>query len=183
MKNSNVIIAALIILIVIFFIAAKYEAWNKREISVEGDFPNSLVVETNVDLPYVNLVAKTIAHKVLKYDTLEVIIVKMKNEVEFSNIEAYVVEIPRMDNAYMISLSSTVNNRTDLIRVLSHEFAHIKQFEEGRMRTVNLRLGLYEWEGTVIDLREIDYKNRPMEIDAYKEGKLISFDVIPHLYQ
>ena len=185
MKKNNVISILAAILIISVTIAIIVTIKKDKRIPIDRDFPISLSVDTNLELPYVNLIAKTIANNVLEYDTLSIIILKMRQEFSLGeNIttEAFVLKVPTEDHSYLISISDRVRTRTSLIRVLSHEFAHIKQFESGRMEVININKGIYLWEGDTLDLTTIPYKERPMEKDAFIEGNRIQFAVIPFLY-
>lgn len=61
-------------------------------------------------------------------------------------------------------------DRTEAIRVISHELIHVGQYHSGQLIYDN---GEITWNGQVYDLNSVDYDNRAWEKDAFdREGDL-----------
>jgi len=57
-----------------------------------------------------------------------------------------------------------------VLLALCHEFVHIKQYYDGRLKIGGT---VATFDGSVYDMMEVDYMDRPWEIEAYTmQGKL-----------
>jgi hypothetical protein len=137
-------------------------------------FPDTIVVHNNTGLE-VERVSKALSHYVFGFDTLEVMIIKMPEHMETvgdMDLLAYVTKNPFIEHKYVVFLSSKVKS-SNLKKVLSHEFVHIKQMEEKRLIQFPPDELKAIWEGKEIDYTKIPYEKRPHEIDAHKQdGKI-----------
>jgi len=70
--------------------------------------------------------------------------------------------------------------REEAILVLSHEIAHIEQYISGRFVYEN---GSSYWDDEKYDLKDLEYDERPWEIDAYNKEKDISLETSKILLQ
>lgn len=185
MKSSKIPTLIFFLILASIVLTVILDVRKKNRLPIQRVFPETVDVSTNIDLPHINLITKTIIHEVLKMDTLSVMVLKMTQDIKLRDditTLAFVIDVPHEEHSYIISISPSVTTRTQLIRVLAHEFAHIKQFETGQLQVVDRSKGLYIWEGDTMDLRYTDYKSRPMEIEAFTEGRRIEFATIPVLY-
>jgi hypothetical protein len=151
----------------------------------ERNFPQEVKVKSNLVNGYTELISKIMAHEVLGYDTLYIVIDPMYVEFPVRNgvrMEAYIIKIESIPHAYVIKMSKYIVSTSDLLRVLGHEFAHIKQFEEGRLAPIDQAGGIYAWEGDTLDMGAIHYKQRPHEIHAGDLGRQIEFETTRLLY-
>lgn len=152
---------------------------TKRD-PIISEFPESLIVGTTSEEPYVNLIAKTLAYKVLDMDTIKLMIVDMPLNMK-ENYSAFVVAGPSL-HSYVIFLSSEVRSQSEIRRVLSHEFAHIQQYESGDLITIDIETGIYVWKGDTIDFTNIPYKDRGFEKEAYRAENAIRKELYSILY-
>lgn len=145
-----------------------------------ASFPDTIAVGTTSHVPHVNLIAKTLAHKVLQYDTLSVMITEMPVQYE-GKYSAFVVKTV-VPHSYVIFLSKSVRGQSHLRQVLSHEFAHIHQYETGQLVPIDIDNGIYVWEGDTIDFTSIEYNDRIFEKDAYLKEHVLRGSLFLQLF-
>jgi len=170
----------IILFLIAIFIAILISIFTPEKEAVVPVFPESIIVGTTSSYPDVNLISKTLANKVLKMDTIQLMIVDVPPKLQ-GEYEAYVVPGP-VPHSYVIFLSPLVKRSVDLMRVLSHEFAHIKQYESKRLIPVNIQTGLYVWEGDTINFARIPYEKRGFEIEAFRIEKELKSELYSILY-
>lgn len=137
-------------------------------------FPDTILVENTTDLD-VERTAKALTHYVFGYDTMNIMFVKMPKHLEtFDNIDilAFIMKNQFKQSNYIIYLSSKVTS-SNLKKVLSHEFVHIKQMEDKQLIQFPPEVAIAIWEGDTVDYHIVPYENRPHEIDAHaQDGKI-----------
>jgi hypothetical protein len=57
-----------------------------------------------------------------------------------------------------------------LTESIAHELKHAQQMQQGRLKLHNLKKGIYEWEGKIVDLSKVPYRSRGFEIEAHAYG-------------
>ena len=93
-------------------------------------------------------------------------------------LDAYVLE--ERDNVFYISISDL--NRYKSISALSHEIIHIQQYISQRLQ-VN-RDGSVIWEnGTINNANDIEYMDRPWELEAFKNQNNMRDQIENELYK
>jgi len=70
----------------------------------------------------------------------------------------------------------------ELIKVISHEIVHIKQYYFKELYKNNKYIVFNDHFFTPFDLKSIDYKNRPWEEEAYSEQKQNERNMKKYLY-
>ena len=175
--SKTAVIVALCLLALALFL--KIISNNKRE-PVVSTFPETIIVGTTSAEPYINLIAKTLAHKVLNMDTIQLMIVDMPPKMR-SIYDAFVVPGPA-PHSYVIFLSPTVRSQSEIRRVLSHEFAHIRQYNSKKLIPVNIDRGIYVWKGDTINFARISYEDREFEIEAFADEVNIKRELYNILY-
>lgn len=130
------------------------------------DIPKTIFIDNNTNYN-INNFSKIIINKVLCIDTLLVHISYMPEEFEYrGNLKAFVIKIDEFNYSYSIFLSRTLNKNI-VERVISHEFAHIEQFEKKHLKQIDIHNGIYRYYGFIFDTKLIPYNFRPFEIDAF----------------
>lgn len=181
MKRDSIVIKLFFVFIALLIILIGVAIFkdSRREPYVDT-FPDTIMSATSSELPYINIIAKTLAYNVLCMDTASIMITDMPKRLE-DKYDAYVLKATP-PHTYIIFLSGRVRGRSHLRQVLSHEFAHIQQYESGQLIPLNIDKGIYIWEGDTIDYSVIDYKDRNFEKDAFIKEKLIQSSLFIHLY-
>jgi len=73
------------------------------------------------------------------------------------------------DNIFKVFLKEGLS-KSNLLLILCHEFIHIKQYLDGRLRLDGTKA---IWEDKEYDMLDIDYMDRPWETEAFRmQGKL-----------
>jgi len=101
----------------------------------------------------------------LKIDTVTVVIKNIdKSSIvingEDIDLKAYIVV---NNDTYYIFIGDY--SRNESITILSHELIHLRQYYD-KMLLIS-RTGVYLWLGDVIDISNMDYNQRPWEIEAF----------------
>jgi hypothetical protein len=127
------------------------------------DTPETISVQ-NYTKHDVDNIIKVLLNKVFSYDTMNVIVVT--REPDETNFVANIVKLTP-DKMYMIFISSELMS-SYYYPVLSHEIAHLVQFELGYLKTIDPKNGIYLYVNNIIDATIVPYKERRYEIDAFE---------------
>ena len=161
-------LVVLLVALIVYFIIR--QASREEAILTFPDTISVVIAENVGSAPpeYIEKVSKALTYYILGYDTLKVSIAKMPYHLEkVGDIDLQAFVTQPLEKEYFIFLSNKNVNTGNLKKVLSHEFIHIKQMEEGIL--VQPPGQLYAiWEGDTIDYLKIPYNDRPHEIEAYK---------------
>lgn len=77
------------------------------------------------------------------------------------------------NSIYTILLYDDNYTKRNLERIVVHETIHIYQFHSGRL--IRIKENVYDYDGKIINMREIKYEDRQFEIDAHKyESEILS---------
>ena len=174
-----IVIGVIVIGTIAFFI---YKSATREEAVLT--FPDTVVVQNVTDLD-VERTTKAIAYNVLEYDTIKITIAKMPKHIETVgdiDLLAYINQNPFKEKEYMIFLSSKVTD-SNLKKVLSHEFVHLKQMEEKRLIQFPPDEFKAIWDGDTINYKTVSYKQRPHEIDAHRQDGSIYNQLDKVLYK
>lgn len=131
--------------------------------------PAGIVVENNTLYP-INNTVKLIANKILKYDDLTIIINIMPASIQrnFDDnllLRALIFPNVKYKHTYLILLAPDIHPE-NMNRILTHEAAHIRQYESGDLKVLNSNKGIYVYKQDTIVASAIQYNQRPFEIDA-----------------
>lgn len=86
--------------------------------------------------------------------------------------EAYIVTNGQQ---YVIWIKPNLD-RAKAINVLAHELIHLKQYATGQLWVVGGKTIM--WQGEIIpDITQIEYSERPWEIQAFQQGAYLSKDI------
>jgi hypothetical protein len=156
-----IILAAIAIIVALFFLL------RKPKIYMEKTFKPTIEVVNGIDFD-IDTTVLTIADKILNLDTVKIHI--YYGSVTLESDDGIVVNTFAQKNpfphSYTIFIGKNVN-KAQIYRVLSHEMAHIKQYETGQL--IPLEGKKVKYKGKIIDLQQVEYMRRPFEIDAFKE--------------
>lgn len=180
MGNRYFKIFLLLFLIVIFFYfviryAEKEEKkeFNKIELSSSNEitnYHNKKFLDTIV----------AVGLKNLQISNVKVWIYPLRPDLRGIINDKYVLRahVRGINNFYYIWIDDM--NKNEFIETLSHELLHIKQYHDKRL--------VYEdgsfvyWEGRKYDLYEIDYHQRPWEIEAFNKELTLKQMMLLDLY-
>jgi hypothetical protein len=184
MKKNPVITILVLVFLVSVIVAVVIDSKKRSRIPKERDFPLTVVVATTSDRAFIIQYSKTMAYDILKLNSVVVQIAEMPQKMMPIEgdivIEAYVIPVLMLKHTYTIFLSDKITSDEHLRRVLSHEFAHIKQYESGRLI---INGDIWIWEGDTVTFAEKKWSKRPWEIDAMVEGRRINKKMDAFLYE
>lgn len=94
-------------------------------------------------------------------------------------LEAYVSQLN--DNTFALYVKNDLR-KSEAILILSHELIHIKQYYSKQLQ-INQGEGTVEWNGAIIyNPGNIDYIERPWEIDAFLNERRLSSQIEDVVY-
>ena len=170
---AGIVIIALIILLIIPKKQKEFRVYH---------YPQTLVVENHTEFQGLDIISLTLAHMIFEMDSLELIIRYLPTDLsEDSDTiwKAFVHPTSFIPHKYLILISDKLSD-AEAIKVLSHEFIHIYQMEQGYLEMIGNKA---IWYGDTIDLLEIPYKKRPFEKEAFKFDDGIKIKLKELLYE
>lgn len=161
------------ILVGVACVIASYLIFKQDKTYQHHDFPDTLVVNNHTEYPRIDTVASIVMNKIYDIDTVNLDIIYMrdisiKGPVE---IKAFIQKDESRNKKYNIFIDKDLHSERDLQKIVSHEIAHLMQYESGDLYKIDTYNYVYK-EDTV-DIREVDYANRGFEKDARKETRKI----------
>ncbi len=147
-------------------------------------FPDTVIVQNATEYQ-IDIITKAVAHHVLGYDTINVALVMMPKQMEEVgdiDIKAYLQKNIFQEHAYLIFLSSTLRP-SEYKMVISHEFAHVAQMENGDLIQMELGVAAVVYKGDTINFYDVPYKQRQHEKDANKHEDQIYRNLDKVLYK
>lgn len=167
MKTIWKLIIGLIILILIIFITYKAIEPEKKFNQVNLSHNNTIINEI---LPRYYDTILNVALDSMEIKNQVVIIRELpettKNSLPDMELYAHIVY---RDGYFYLFISNF--DREKSIRILAHEVIHIDQYLK---KDLIYNDGILLWENKSFDLNEINYQDRPWEVDAfYREGELM----------
>lgn len=160
------VIGVIIISLLMFFIV-KYALRKEADLT----YPSTIIVQNSTKHTELDKITKTIVHHVLGYDTMNIGIAYMPKRFEKignKNVRAYIQKNIFQEHAYIILISKKFRI-SEYKLVMSHEMAHLDQYERDDL--IQIELGLEEviYKGDTINFHEVPYDERPHEKDAYQQ--------------
>lgn len=147
------------------------------------EFPETLYVGNFTENVKADTIAKVILHELLGYDTLVVTFYPMPGAFEESKeIEfvAFLMKVEFSEREYIVFLVDECSIGK-LKMALCHEFIHLHQFETGELETLG-EYG-YVWKGDTVKYSEVEYEDRPYEIEAFQKGPKLERELNKILYK
>jgi hypothetical protein len=77
------------------------------------------------------------------------------------------------DSTYTISIYGRWIGRAHFWEILSHELIHVKQLYTNEL-DYSIKLGEAYWKGDTVKFKDINYKDRPWEIEAFAKADSVS---------
>jgi hypothetical protein len=175
MRKKNlkwVIIVLFILAIVIFFLSRiKENPFNQVELERNN------VITNKTEIAYYD----TILH--IGLNELDIdscfLIIKDFNGGSLNgelDLKAYI-----LGNEYQYIVYMKKTSRKQSIKFLSHELIHLKQFHEGRLKSIDN--SHMEWEGKIMNGMKIPYKKRPWEKEAFTKQHDLEKNIHKILYE
>lgn len=157
----------IVLFIIITFIIVSILIHKKQESRPfkKYDFPESLVIENNTDYERIDTIVLVLAYKIFNLDNNTIIINNIPKYFLNKDIEYYgIVQKYSFNNTYIIFVKENMST-SKLKTVLSHEFIHIQQYENGLIMTDEYVI----YNGDKIYFDKVEYENRSYEIEAFKK--------------
>lgn len=172
MSKSLKVLLGLITVIFLFLIIRGIIKGPTPYSYVEFSLKNEILNYSTVE--YVD----TLSHIGLEYlnvDSVDITILKaqphvVKNILPGERVDGFVIQNKDDNNVYQIFLNTDMN-RNRMIEVISHELIHIEQHHSGRLDVMSTELAVFE--GDTIRIKEVEYRQRPWEVEAYREQRKV----------
>ncbi len=145
------------------------------------DFPETVNVTNGTCYDNLDTIALVLANKIFKIDTLDLKIYYTPNILNKHNMEFYAIvqKLPFGEHQYVILLNKDIN-LVIVKLILSHEFVHIEQYEQGHLKVFK---NFYIWKGETVFFEDTEYLNRPYEIEAFRNQNNIRRELNKLLYE
>ena len=170
-----------IVLLIIFVTTLKHKELSKLPFN-NFTFPSTLNVNNNTEYKKADTIVLVLANKIFNFDTLDILLYDIPNIMnKTSNMDLYAIvqKLPFKNHSYLIFLKPNMDLEK-LKLSISHEFIHIKQYENGE-------LILYDryaiWHDRIIFFKELEYEKRPFEIEAFSKQYKIRKELNKILYK
>lgn len=177
-KIVKYVIFFLILLTILYFVTRKKEYKHY-------DFPDTLNVNSNVDIEYVDTMAMIVLNKIYEIDTIDLSIIGMPSSFNHKrydddlHIYGFIIKNNYKDNKYIIFLSDRVY-RSNIKKIISHELIHLKQMQDGKLEVMDNK---YIWKKDTFYYDKINYNRRHYEIEAFKDQYKIKNKLNELLYK
>lgn len=90
----------------------------------------------------------------------------IRNILPNERVSGFVIE--NQKNTYQIYLDPDLS-RSRMLDVLAHELIHIEQRHSNRLEILDIEYAVFE--GDTLSMNEVSYRDRPWEIEAYKDQR------------
>jgi hypothetical protein len=162
------ILVAVLGMMLLIFIGIR---WNNNRESNKNvyEFPTSLSVQNVTTVPYIDTLIAVTLNKIMYYDSMSVIVVKMpKLSTDKMDLIGFIEEDPQVKHQYYLYVDpQALRNNVEAFVV--HEMIHLDQMESGRLRRVSGLTGKI-FDGDTIDIMKVPYEQRAFEVEAYALG-------------
>lgn len=171
MKNKLIIIISAILIIaaiiLLYFL-------TKEKPMKHFDFPSTIVVNNNTNIPKMDTIMMVIANKIFLMDTLRIDIYYMTIELSTPDIQVDMYLMPDIynKNKYILFVSE-LYRKENVKEHLAHEMAHLKQYQDGSLKYISVDSSYMVYNNKKIYYSQVPYEKRPFEIDAFKMQKEI----------
>ena len=164
--KSWLIAIALLIIVGIITFTIVMNIRFKRIHKPVFEFPTTVVAMNTTIVPYLDTIALVMLNKVMKFDTIKVIILNMP-DIDFEDgvLSAYVDKDPQVLHQYWLHVNPDVA-RDHALLMIAHECVHIQQCEAGRL--IKLSPDMAKFDKDTIWFDKVPYMQRKYEIEAYK---------------
>lgn len=145
------------------------EKYNEYENNTIND--NNIVINNKLKKTYLDSVVNIGLHE-LEIKNITVIIRDLTDDIKStlpSDI-TYFALVKKYDNNYVIWIDDM--NRTNSIKILSHELIHIQQYNNKRLIINNSNI--YWEQKEYLNINYVNYYNRPWENEAFKKQSDLS---------
>ena len=176
-KKITIVIGIILLLVIGYFLLRPIEEQYFNKITIP---PTSVVTNQTKD-SYLD----TIVHvglNILEIDTVFVQIKKLpksqKSDDEDIDLVASIISDGK--NQFVIFVREN-DSRNENIEKISHELIHLRDYYTQKLILFDewgIIYGDEEWE----DLRSMEYRDRPWEIEAFKEGPILEKKIKNKLY-
>ena len=145
------------------------------------DFIETISIQNGTKYKKIDTVIYVLAHDIFKLDTININVFYLPDVFKKSDLEYYAIvqQIPFIPSGYLILLKHDMR-LPSLKLILSHEFIHIDQYENGYLSVDNKQA---IWKGDTIDFKEVKYKDRPFEKEAFDKQRKIYRTLNELLYE
>lgn len=186
MKTTlKTIMWVLIVIVAIFTIISVGTIIQKKKDARpfnQYDFPSTLVVANATEYDRIDTLCLYLAHHITGLDTINLIITYIPEHVNEGEMEFYgmIQMLPFQKNQFVLLLNRNQMSLSKLKETLSHEFVHVRQYISGDL----VMYPLYAiWKGEDIYFGEVDYEDRPFEIEAFGNQRKITKELNKLLYE
>jgi len=172
-KLLLIICATLIVVAVIFLIfkSPKQERYfNKVELN------NNNNISINVNQPYYDTII-SIGLDEMNLRDIRVVVLELSDNHKSQFNGDLKAHIRYHEDVYYLFIGEY--NRENSIDILSHEIIHISQYYSGKLNYEN---NVIKWDDRVYQLNDIQYEDRPWEIEAFSQEKELSNKIENRLY-
>jgi hypothetical protein len=181
----SVLIWILFFIITIFiFNSCSCERNNKEYIPVTEEIKKCNQLINHIDDNYVeNIIYLGLDE--LKIDSITINLYNLPENLKYLklNNQTIVVNALVVNNFYK-NYSIFINNNSDknnIIKYMSHELIHVKQFETNRLVVYNNQ-NLIRFDNYIYDTSNLNYNNRPWEIEAISKQDELKNKILSKLY-
>jgi len=146
------------------------------------DFPTTLRVYNHTDYERADTLTMIVLNKIFTYDTIEVNIYYMINEIGNDDIQvqAFIQKNPFVPHNYFLFVKRNELS-IPIDKVISHEMIHVKQMESRKF--IQIDADTYIYDNKMFRFSEVQYDKRPPEIDAFKEQDKVLHQLNNLLYR
>ena len=167
--STRILIITLIILLLGVLIVLINEN-NKDQPFKDIVLPESSLVLNKTEYLYYDTIIKVGLNEIgLKDINLGVYPLSLQSKSNFiSNGEVLKAHLREQSGLYYLFIENT--NKNESISIISHELIHIEQYHTKKLIYGN---GLLLWDQKPYDLLQIQYSDRPWEVEAFKKGRVL----------
>lgn len=170
-----------IIGIVLLLILAGYFIFKPSKINYFNkiDIPPTSVVNNSLNERYID----TIIHaglNILDIDTVFIQVRKLKKDIDVFENTDLLAQIIANDNQFIIFIDDNLSRYYN-IEIIAHELIHLRDYYYKDLILFDSYGVIYK-DDEYQNANEIDYYDRPWEIQAIKDGRILSKQIKEKLY-
>jgi len=174
-KFLKYFIILIVIIIVLFAILYKPTKFTLTEEIIKN---NTVIVNSTKNKEYVENITY-IGLDILDLDSITVnifdipTIIKVNNYLNGYSIKGLIVKNFNNNYTIFIDYNETPNN---LFLILSHELIHLEQYQNNRLELL-FGGGIIRFENKLYILKDINYNQRPWEIEAFDKEQNLKYNI------
>jgi predicted metallopeptidase len=165
-KQVRIAIIVLLVLLSIFGLYKLVTYQSKIMYFKPITFENINYINNKTDMKYADTIIRA-GLDILKIQNIQILVTPLteqsKNQFAKDGIKLD-AHIRATSGGYIIWVSNL--SRSEMIKVLSHELIHLKQYSDKKLSVVDSNV---IWNGEFIDLSVVKYEDRPFEIEAFQK--------------